>query len=148
MASKREKELEAIVRKLMPALRNIAWCHLVWNDHNFTEADLFRHAIEAGEKLGFKRKDGVDSFNEFWEHVESVLGSARSAERKAVVIKWLKRLFKKPAPRQLVCVSYFDADVMLREDKSWRIAPEEDKNRSLGMVWLERDLPATVDCKP
>jgi hypothetical protein len=74
MASKREQKLESIVRRLMPALRDIAWCHLVWNDHNFTEADLFRHAKAAGESLGFKRTDGVDSFNEFWADVESVLG--------------------------------------------------------------------------
>lgn len=72
--TKREKDLEAIVRRLMPALRDIAWCHLVWNDHNFTEADLFRHATEAGESLGFRRVDGVDSFNEFWADVERVLG--------------------------------------------------------------------------
>ena len=78
MASKREKELEAIVRKLMPALRDIAWCHLVWNDHNFTEADLFRHATRAGEALGFKRVDGVDSFNEFWSHVQDVLEKGAS----------------------------------------------------------------------
>lgn len=76
--TKREKELEAIVRKLMPALRDIAWCHLVWNDHNFTEADLFRHAKRAGEAMGFKRTDGVDSFNEFWSHVEQVLEGSQS----------------------------------------------------------------------
>jgi hypothetical protein len=72
--SDREKELEAIVRKLMPALRDIAWCHLVWNDHNFSEADLLRHAKRAGEAMGFRRGDGVEAFNEFWTHVEQVLG--------------------------------------------------------------------------
>jgi len=82
MPSKREIELEAIVRKLMPALRDIAWCHLVWNDHNFTQADLLRHAKDAGEALGFKRIDGVDSFNEFWGHVEQLLGSPINGEAK------------------------------------------------------------------
>jgi hypothetical protein len=75
MPSKREKELDAIVRKLMPALRDIAWCQLVWNDHNFTQDDLLRHAKRAGESMGFKRVDGVDSFNDFWSHVERVLGA-------------------------------------------------------------------------
>lgn len=74
MASKREKELEAIVRRVMPAVRDIAWCHLVWNDHNFDQESLFRHAKKAGEAMGFERFNGVDEFNEFWNHVDSVLG--------------------------------------------------------------------------
>jgi hypothetical protein len=73
MASKREKELEAIVRKLLPAVNDIAWCALVWNDHNFTAEDLYRRAKMAGDAMGFKRHDGVDPYNEYIAHVLKVL---------------------------------------------------------------------------
>jgi hypothetical protein len=53
------------------------------------------------------------------------------------MIGWFKRTFLKSA-RELVCVSYLDADRMIRENSEWRIAPEEDRNANKRVVYLER----------
>ncbi len=65
------------------------------------------------------------------------------------MIKWLRSLFHGPTPRmrELVYVPYDRADRMLREKVGWRLAPEENGNRTIGMVFLERDT-STVECKP
>ncbi len=40
---------------------------------------------------------------------------------------------------ELRCLSYAEADRLIRETQgAWTIAPEEDGNRCLGMVYLER----------
>lgn len=58
------------------------------------------------------------------------------------MIAWLKSLFRRPEPRELVCVSYSVGDRMLRDPSAgWRLAPEEDRNRSGSMVYLERPSP-------
>lgn len=81
MPSKREKELEAIIMKLMPAMRDIAWCALVWNDHNFSVDDLLQRTKRAAKSLGFERHDGVEPFNEWWAQVDRVLrGSDNGTE--------------------------------------------------------------------
>lgn len=56
-------------------------------------------------------------------------------------MNWLRNILKKKPkpPRELVCVSYAEGDRLLRENKGWRIAPEEDRNRVIGWVYLERD---------
>ena len=77
MASKREKELEAILAALVPAASDILWCALVWNDHNFSHQDLCNKAKRAGEALGFNRsvmEDGVEKVNEWLERVDKALG--------------------------------------------------------------------------
>lgn len=53
---------------------------------------------------------------------------------------WLRQIFNPapPVPRELRMVSYDEADVLLKQ--GWRLAPEEDNNRILGMVYLERPL--------
>lgn len=64
------------------------------------------------------------------------------------MIALFKRLFglrKPPLPRQLVFIEYSAADRMLKENAGWRIAPEEDRNRSIGWVWLERDVPSASE---
>lgn len=61
------------------------------------------------------------------------------------MIKWPHSLFRKRPPRpprELVCVSYADADRMLHQNVGWKIAPEEDHNRNHRVVYLERDVPA------
>lgn len=75
MASEREKELEAILRKIVPAMRDILWCGLVWNDHNFGYDALFKRAKSASDSLGFDRRDGVDHANEFLERIDKALAS-------------------------------------------------------------------------
>lgn len=52
--------------------------------------------------------------------------------------KLWKRLFSPADPREVVFVNYAEGDRLLRKGEGWRIAPEEDKNRIQGMVWLER----------
>jgi hypothetical protein len=60
-------------------------------------------------------------------------------------MNWLRRLFSiaatPRAPRQLALVRWGDANTMLLANVGWRLAPEEDSNRRLGWVYLERDLP-------
>ncbi|HZP87536.1 MAG TPA: hypothetical protein VFB54_12010 [Burkholderiales bacterium] len=57
------------------------------------------------------------------------------------MIAWLRSLFSSssPKPRELIKVSYLDADRLIREDPRWRIAPEEDHNANRAWVYLERD---------
>lgn len=74
----REKELEAIVRRLMPATRDVMWCALVWNDHNFSHDDLRDKAVQAAKALGYERRslgDAVEAVNAFLAHVDGVLGA-------------------------------------------------------------------------
>jgi hypothetical protein len=56
------------------------------------------------------------------------------------VLRILERLHRVLAPhkyrRALAAVSYDDAEALLRE--GWRLAPEEDRNRSIGVVFLEK----------
>lgn len=72
----REKQLEDIVRKLAPAARDILWCALVWNDHNFTPEHLLEKSNRAAEALGFPRGtigNQVDRINTFLAHIDEVL---------------------------------------------------------------------------
>jgi hypothetical protein len=81
MASKREKDLEAIVRRLMPATRDVMWCALVWNDHNFNQQDLLDKAARAAKSLGYERGglcEAVEAVNTFLAHVDEVLGAEQS----------------------------------------------------------------------
>jgi hypothetical protein len=79
MPSRREKELEAIVRQCVPAIRDVLWCALVWNDHNFNHKDLLDKAERAAKALGWDRariRDPVGVVNEYLEHVDRVLESS------------------------------------------------------------------------
>lgn len=52
-------------------------------------------------------------------------------------MNWLRKLFsKKPKRVDLKLVSYDNANAYL--ERGWRIAKEEDTNRSIGFVWLEK----------
>jgi hypothetical protein len=87
MPSKREQDLEAIVRRLMPATRDVMWCALVWNDHNFSESDLLDKAKQAAKALGYERtglRDAIKSANEFIAHVDAVLAVEGKASNETV----------------------------------------------------------------
>lgn len=78
MPSKREKELEALVRILAPATRDVMWCALVWNDHNFSERDLLDKASSAAKALGYERRglgSCIDEVNELLARIDRALGS-------------------------------------------------------------------------
>jgi hypothetical protein len=77
--TEREKQLEAILRDLVPGTINILWCALVWNDHNFTYQDLLARAQKAAKALGYERRNGVDAVNAWMERVEKVLGEESSS---------------------------------------------------------------------
>lgn len=80
MGSKREQELEEILRQLVPATRDILWCALVWNDHNFSEKDLRDKAARAARVLGFPPGglcEQVDNVNAWLERVDNALGSVQ-----------------------------------------------------------------------
>ena len=53
------------------------------------------------------------------------------------IIDWFN---PKHNPRQVVLVSYAEADKMLLANKGWHLAPEEDDNNNYGRVYLERYL--------
>jgi hypothetical protein len=70
----REKELEALLKEVAPAIRDVLWCALVWNDHNFTEADLHRKLELARQRLGYhSRGEGVERFNAWMQRVDAAL---------------------------------------------------------------------------
>jgi hypothetical protein len=80
VASKREAELEAIVRILMPAIHDVMWCALVWNDHNFTERDLLDKLDRAAKALGCPRHglgSGVDEYNVLLDRMQKALGDTQ-----------------------------------------------------------------------
>jgi hypothetical protein len=70
----REQELEGLLREIAPAVRDILWCALVWNDHNFDERALFEKATRAADSLGLNRHNGVYSVNWWMERVDKALG--------------------------------------------------------------------------
>ena len=55
----------------------------------------------------------------------------------ALALRRVRR--RQPKRLELRFLSYTEADRLIRETKgAWTIAPEEDGNRSVGMVYLER----------
>lgn len=56
------------------------------------------------------------------------------------MLNWLRDLFgPKPARLDLRLFTYAEADrILIHGPGSWQIAPEEDTNRRIGYVWLER----------
>lgn len=76
--SAREIELEKIVRQLALAARDVMWCALVWNDHNFTDEQIREHAKSAAKALGFDPEVGgiggqIDPVNEWMARIDAVL---------------------------------------------------------------------------
>ena len=87
MASKREQALEEIVKALVPATRDILWCALVWNDHNFKYEDLRDKADRAAKALGFWPRglgDQVEHVNAWLDRVDKALGPAHTEPCDAV----------------------------------------------------------------
>lgn len=56
------------------------------------------------------------------------------------IVQWREYKKRPKVPREVVMVSYAEADRMLRANEGWRLAPEEDMNRVIGKVFLERDI--------
>jgi hypothetical protein len=71
-------ELEAIVREFAPAAREILWCALVWNDHNFDQSDLLEKARDAARSLGYADGgigSGVDRANAWMDRINKALNT-------------------------------------------------------------------------
>ena len=55
------------------------------------------------------------------------------------IINWLKSKILKQKRRELIFLTWRDADHLIRQTNgAWTIAREEDNNTNIGMVWLER----------
>lgn len=63
-----------LLREIAPAIRDILWCALVWNDHNFEYRDLLNKATNAAKALGFDRYDGVDPVNAWLQKIDEAIG--------------------------------------------------------------------------
>ncbi len=74
----RIRELEELLREISPGIRDILWCALVWNDHNFTERTLLDKATRAAKSMGLDRFNGVDAVNVWMARVDKALGSTNS----------------------------------------------------------------------
>lgn len=77
----RIRELEAILRALTPAVRDILWCALVWNDHNFEYTDLTDKARRAAKSLGYSPGtlgDSIPAVNAWMARVDKALESPLS----------------------------------------------------------------------
>jgi hypothetical protein len=71
-------ELEAALRGIYPAAREILWCALVWNDHNFDWKTLLQHADLAAKQLGFDRLSGdpITAANKWMARIDAALGDS------------------------------------------------------------------------
>ncbi len=74
----RIRELEQLLREISPGIRDILWCALVWNDHNFTERTLLDKATRAAKSMRLDRFNGVDAVNHWMTRVDKALGSTNS----------------------------------------------------------------------
>jgi len=74
----RIRELEAVLRGIYPAAREILWCALVWNDHNFDWKTLLQHADLAAKQLGFDRLSGdpITAANKWMARIDAALGDS------------------------------------------------------------------------
>lgn len=77
--TKREAELEAIVKALVPAARDILWCALVWNDHNFGYDEFMAKSERAAKSLKYDRFTGIECVNAWLARVDKVLGNTEKA---------------------------------------------------------------------
>lgn len=69
-----EENAVKLLREMAPAIRDILWCALVWNDHNFTYEDLREKAKRAAMALGIDRGNGVDWVNSWMDDVDAAIG--------------------------------------------------------------------------
>jgi hypothetical protein len=80
--SPREKQLEEILRDLTPAIRDVLWCALVWNDHNHEHADLTDKARQAAKSLGYTNDclgGGIERANAWMRRVDAALSNSDRA---------------------------------------------------------------------
>lgn len=64
--------LEKALREIAPAARDILWCAVCWNDHNFGYVDLLAKAGRAAESFGIDRYD-FDAMNAWLERVDALI---------------------------------------------------------------------------
>lgn len=74
-----QKQCEELLRLMAPAMRDILWCALVWNDHNFGYESLTKKADSAAKALGCGRTtlgSGIDEANALFARIDRALVSA------------------------------------------------------------------------
>jgi hypothetical protein len=74
---KDNERLRGLLRDCRAGMRDVLWCALVWNDHNFDYQDLLNHLEKAREAMGFDRMAGVDKANEFMARIEAALAGEK-----------------------------------------------------------------------
>lgn len=67
------EECKDLLDTVYPALRDVLWCALCWNDHNFSYSDLLKKAQSAASALGFQRGDDLSRINEIMARVDKAL---------------------------------------------------------------------------
>jgi len=72
-AADRIRLLEGLLKEITPGVRDILWCALVWNDHNFDYDSLLKKATSAAKSMGLNRTNGVESVNAWMARVDAAL---------------------------------------------------------------------------
>ena len=68
----RIRELENLIKEMKNGFREVLWCSLVWNDHNFSYKDLLSHLESARKNFGFERTN-LDAANDYMDKINLVL---------------------------------------------------------------------------
>ena len=74
-------EVEALRELLTEArapARELLWCMVVWNDHNFTYADLINKLRMARKALGLDGINRVDDANDRLDRIDAALAGEKS----------------------------------------------------------------------
>lgn len=69
----RDKLLE-ILKTIQPAIHQLAWIGLVYNDHNFDSASVARKCRQAMKDSGLGSQfEGVSKYNEWLESIDTLI---------------------------------------------------------------------------
>lgn len=79
LRAERDALLE-LLREAGAPVRELLWCMCVWNDHNFTHADLVRKLRTAREALGLDGINRVDDANDLLTRIDAALAAARNSD--------------------------------------------------------------------
>jgi hypothetical protein len=68
-----DDQAKVILRDIAPALRDVLWCALVWNDHDYTYQDFLTKSERAAATLGMDKYNGVAAMNEWLRLVDEAM---------------------------------------------------------------------------
>jgi len=73
-------EARTLLREARAPVRELLWCLTVWNDHNFTEADLIRKLRIARDALGLGGINRVDDANDLLTRIDDAMAETKEGE--------------------------------------------------------------------